>query len=240
MATLRYGTLNTDYVATWFARTDDGPMWALNLMKYREVADYRDDQRAVESPISGMAADDRYRPVGPLAAVGARALTLGVVEHQLVGDSVRWDRVALVRYPRRLAMVEMQQRDDFRKLHVHKEAGMEQTIVMATFPRPSETRPPSGLSAVEGTDRRLLVQVVPDGDAPDLAVGLDAVRLGCFDVEGVIVGDGRSFGEVRWDVLSSEAAAVLATRSPVESPHSYALVLVPEFDHIASSLADVP
>ena len=39
----RYGTLNSDYLASWFERDEPGgPMWALNLMKYREWAEYAD------------------------------------------------------------------------------------------------------------------------------------------------------------------------------------------------------
>lgn len=39
----RYGTINQAYFATWFERTEPGgPMWALNLMKYREQAEYAD------------------------------------------------------------------------------------------------------------------------------------------------------------------------------------------------------
>ena len=33
-----YGTPNFDYISSWFERDDDGPFWALNLMKYRERA----------------------------------------------------------------------------------------------------------------------------------------------------------------------------------------------------------
>ena len=39
----RYGTINSDYLASWFQRDDPGgPMWALNLMQYREWAEYAD------------------------------------------------------------------------------------------------------------------------------------------------------------------------------------------------------
>lgn len=41
----RYGVLNDAYVGSWLQRDEPGgPMWALNLMKYRPVADYRDGQ----------------------------------------------------------------------------------------------------------------------------------------------------------------------------------------------------
>lgn len=47
-----YGTPNLDYISTWFSREDDGPFWALNLMKYRERAIAADGtvQEAVHDP----------------------------------------------------------------------------------------------------------------------------------------------------------------------------------------------
>ena len=68
--TVRYGTLNREYgmkMAT-MPPEDDGPVWMVNLMKYREVADYADGR---ESTISGRDADDAYSPLDSLAAVGA-------------------------------------------------------------------------------------------------------------------------------------------------------------------------
>jgi len=50
------------------------------------------------------------------------------------GSDPRWDRIGIVRYPSRAAFFAMQQRDDFKDQHVHKEAGMESTIVMSCLP----------------------------------------------------------------------------------------------------------
>ncbi|MBT5849641.1 MAG: hypothetical protein HOH36_04305, partial [Acidimicrobiaceae bacterium] len=62
----RYGTINSDYIASWFQRAaPGGPMWALNLMKYREQADYADGR---ETALSGVEADDLYAPHEHLAA----------------------------------------------------------------------------------------------------------------------------------------------------------------------------
>ena len=55
----------------------------------------------------------------------------------LRGDGTPWDRVGIVRYPSRRAFLAMQQRDDFKQKHVHKDAGMEFTIVMSTLPAPT-------------------------------------------------------------------------------------------------------
>ena len=69
-----YGTVDHDYGAT-LATTDpgdDGPVWMVNLMKYKEVADYGDAGFPGGKPISGLEADDIYSPIEELASVGAR------------------------------------------------------------------------------------------------------------------------------------------------------------------------
>src|SRR5947209_610842 len=127
-----YGTTNTEYFASVLSREEPGgPMWALNFMKYRPRAEYADGRATT---LTGAEADDLYRPDGPLAAVGASIVFGGDVVHQLRGDVTTWDRIGIVRYPTRRAIVEMNMRDDFREKHEHKEAGMAFTIVTACFP----------------------------------------------------------------------------------------------------------
>lgn len=232
MAGPGYGTLNADYVGSWFSREGDGPMWALNLMKYKKVADYGPDYEG--EAISGLEADNRYSPIDELASVGARPVLVAPVVHQLRGDETTWDRIAIALYPKRTAMIEMNQKPEFQKTHVHKEAGMDCTIVMATFPQES-ARPDPLLSAV-GDDKRLLLQVVESREVPDLAAGVESIRLGVFDIEGVIIGDERSFAEARWDLISAETASKLAEDERVSDKGSYAVIIDPALDTLAESI----
>src|SRR3974390_3084356 len=115
----RYGTIDFDYAAT-MANADpavDGPVYMLNLMKYRAEADYGDPEGG-GGAISGRDADDRYLPVDVLAAIGAAPCFLADV----IEASEDWDRVGVVRYPTRRSFIEMQSRTDFKDKHVHKEA----------------------------------------------------------------------------------------------------------------------
>jgi hypothetical protein len=64
------------------------------------------------------------------------------VAEQPAGEPL-FDRVAIVRYPTRASFFAMQQREDFQELHVHKEAGMEFTILIAAEP-PEEVGPRGG------------------------------------------------------------------------------------------------
>ena len=111
-----YGTPNWEMLQRWLAlpAEDDGPFWALNLMKYRAVAAYADGS---DAEVSGKEADDAYAPLGPLAAIGATVAFHGDVLEQRAGTP-GWDRVGIVRYPTRAAFFAMQQRDDFKEQQI--------------------------------------------------------------------------------------------------------------------------
>ena len=199
----RYGQLNEPYVASWFARDEPGgPMWALNLMKYRERAEYADGR---ESSISGMEADDVYAPHEHLRKVGSRLIMMAPVVHQLVGDEHVWDRIAIAQYRDRVAMIEMSSNADFQKDEDHKEAGMDFTIVMATFPVGGDPVPPQESGADD--DRLMLLQVV--GDAARTRHRRrrrQSTRIGRFAIEDRILGDDRTFAEARYDLISRDVA----------------------------------
>lgn len=229
-----YGKVNGDYFASVFARDEPGgPMWALNLMKYREVAEYADGRA---SKLTGLEADDAYAPHEHLAAVGSRLIFVAPVVHHLRGDSWLWDRVAIAHYRDRMAMVEMSSNEDFQKDEQHKEAGMDFTIVMATFPAEGDPIPPqeSGVAA----DQLMLVQVVGDSTATDLADGVAATRVGRFRVEAAMLGDDRTFAEARFDVISHATAERLSSQDYVEDDSGYALIVDPATDEIARSLTE--
>ncbi len=231
----RYGTPNIRYIKGWTPATEHGPMWALNLMKYRDVADYRDGRPAT---ISGAQADELYNPVAPLTAVGGRILLVAEVEAQVVGDDVEWDRVAVAQYPTRPAFLALQDAPGFQELHQHKEAGVAFTIVSATFPQEGAA-PPDAVTSAVGSDQKLLLEVVADPDAPDLAAGLTgAVPIGAFDVEDVLIGDQRSWAEARWHLISSAAADELAARGRTTATDRYAVILDPRLDLLAQSIRD--
>lgn len=228
----RYGNPNFEMLKTWIGRPpeDDGPFWALNLMKYRLVADYRDERGA---PISGRAADDAYAPLGPLAAVGAMVAFHGDVAEQRAGEP-RWDRIGIVRYPTRAAFFAMQQRDDFKRQHVHKDAGMECTIVMSCLPDPA--RPP--IATPDGT---LVLRVGHVSEGIDLPEVDGAVRVATFDVEGVIVGDDRTWSRVAFDTAPTDEVAEAVLQSAVGVEEMFAMALArPGIDAIDRSIRTAP
>jgi hypothetical protein len=209
----------------WFAlpAEDDGPFWALNLMKYRTVAAYADGN---EAGVSGKDADDAYAPLGPLAAVGAVVAFHGDVLEQRLGDPA-WDRIGIVRYPTRAAFFEMQRRDDFKDQHVHKEAGMEFTIVMSCLP--------AGAPG-DGVAPGRLALVVTRGGAGAVGDVAGADPVADFAVEGVIVGDDRSFDRATFVTVRDDAAldAVVAAVEGADDAH--VLVVDRSIDRLVDSV----
>lgn len=213
---------------------EDGPVWMVNLMKYKERAEYADGR---DTELSGREADDEYTPLGPLAAVGAEIVFVADVEDQFLGDEPAWDRVAVVRYPTRASFIEMQTRDDFQQAHQHKEAGMAETIVVGTQPLAT----PEIEGAVDWTDvphppteddgAYTMVHVIRFHEQDGATVTPDhmesyqevagsvavpnGVRIdGWFSAEGTIVGDGRAWHQVRFNTFPSRRAFIEVATDP--------------------------
>ena len=236
----RYGTPNFEMIRGWLnlPADQDGPFWAVNLMKYREVADYHREDHGEDHTgiggkptVSGREADDAYSPLGPLAAIGAVVSFLADVTAQS-GSEPGWDRIGIVRYPSRAAFMAMQQREDFKKQHVHKDAGMEFTIVMSCLPVWHSDEQPS-------VDGSYLMRVSRFADAPATSGPLAGVRpVARFDVEGVIVGDERKWTEVRFDWVDDSVLAELISNSGAEE--QFAITLRPIIDKLVTSIVSAP
>ncbi|MDE0066726.1 MAG: hypothetical protein OXN44_07625 [Acidimicrobiaceae bacterium] len=267
-----YGLIDRDYaikLAT-IAPADDGPVWMINLMCYKERAEYADGR---ETMLSGREADDEYTPIGPLAAVGAEIVFVADVEDQLIGDEPAWDRIAVVRYPTRASFIAMQEREDFQEAHEHKEAGMDQTIVIGgrplDFPVAEQqvawADVPHPPSEEDGAYTMLHVirfhdeagaTVTPDHMksyeevAASVAVP-NGVRIdGCFSAEGTIIGDGRSWHQVRFNTFPSRRAFMTVALDPdrnhAHTEHrdtaiadTYALGLRPSVNTLAASVDEI-
>ena len=228
-----YGTANREY-GMRLAMTkpeDDGPIWMVNLMSYHEVAQYTDGR---DETISGREADDRYSPIDVLTKIGAEVVFAADVDTQLLGDSPKWDRIGIAKYPTRRSFIEMQSRSDFQKKHVHKAAGMAETIVIGCLPI---SIPGTGEGIVDWndvphppTDEDGPVTVIHvirfhPGQADDQMVqyqneaakvaGPHGARISAwFGVEGTIIGDGRVWDQARFNAFPSKAAFMAVATDP--------------------------
>lgn len=102
----------------------DGPIVMVNLLKFREHAQYRDGR---ETGLTGREAYQLYgQAVGRiLPDYGARLLFAGDVTFLSLGRcEPLWDEVALVEYPSRAALRDMAASPEWREASVHREAGL--------------------------------------------------------------------------------------------------------------------
>ena len=266
---MRYGTVDLDYAARLAGSgEDDGPVWMINLMRYRERAEYADGR---PSALTGWQADDLYAPLDSLAAVGAEIVFLGEVETQLLGDPPPWDRVAVVRYPSGRSFIEMQRRDDFVAHHVHKDAGMAATVVTGARPFPpppapegapdqervphpsSDEDPPIVVvhvvafarddTTLEDSVERLSTYTA---HATDVAVRHGVRIAGWFRCDGTIIGDGRSWDQVRFNAFPGRAAFMAVVTDPdrlaAQQEHrepamsdTYTMIVRPVIDELEAS-----
>jgi hypothetical protein len=269
--TVRYGAVDRGY-AMRLATTptdQDGPIWMVNLMKYRDQADYG----AAGGPaVSGREADDAYTPRESLRGIGAEIVFAADVDTQLLGSSPKWDRIGVVKYPTRRSFIEMQSRPDFQEKHVHKDAGMEQTIVMGCLPIETP-RLPADEPAWDDVPHPptvddpsvVVIHVLKFKQAQD-SIGEMAsytdhagkvavphgVRIdGWFTVEGTIVGDGRSWSQVRFNAFPSKSAFMTVATDPerlkAQRAHretaledTYTMILRPTVNRLARSINSSP
>ncbi len=224
-----YGTVNLDTIKRWFKMepAEDSYVWMINLMKYKARALYED---GTDGGRSGMEADDEYAPVDVLGELGAAVAFMGTVERQVEGTP-DWDRVAIVRYPNRMSFMTMEQREDFQEKHVHKEAGMDFTIVFGALP--------DGAALEAPADARYLLRVrrLEEGaSAPADPPGLR--RVAHLTVDGVAVGDERTFDHALFDVVEDEAALEELAKQPGVA-EQITLVLNRQIDRLASTINEV-
>ncbi|MFC6198665.1 DUF1330 domain-containing protein [Ponticaulis profundi] len=126
----------TEQMRAFAKDSHDGPIVMLNLLKFRETADYQPDDPEYGESISGEAAYDRYgRELMTFASddMGVETLYAGDAERFMIGQG-DWDRVLLVRYPSREHMLKMLSDPRYTKAHRHRDAGLLHQDLIETRP----------------------------------------------------------------------------------------------------------
>ena len=102
----------------------DGPIFMVNLLKFKEHAEYEDGR---ETYLSGRQAYGIYgRGVSELLpAYGGKVVFVGEVTFLMLGQVEElWDEIAIAQYPNRGALVAMSSSEEWRALAVHRTAGL--------------------------------------------------------------------------------------------------------------------
>ncbi|MFV2091343.1 MAG: hypothetical protein ACC642_11845 [Pseudomonadales bacterium] len=113
-----------EQIAGFFEPGNDGPIYMVNLLKFRDKAEYEDGR---ETDLTGEQAYGIYGAGvaqllvkfggGPMFGASVKRLMLGEVEEL-------WDKVAIAMYPSRAAMMDMMRCDEMQELSVHRSAGL--------------------------------------------------------------------------------------------------------------------
>lgn len=134
---------SSERIAAMQKEGPEGPIVMVNLLKFREKAQYADGR---DSDLSGRDAYQIYgRGVSELLRkFGGRVLFAGDVTFLALGQvESLWDEVALAEYPNRRALWEMSSSQEWRDLAVHRAAGLEGQLNIET------TRTPEMAEAVD-------------------------------------------------------------------------------------------
>lgn len=120
----------------------DGPIFMVNLLKFKDKAEY-DDGRPCDLSgrdaymIYGRAVTELLPKFGGrgIFAADVTFLTLGQVEEL-------WDEVAIAMYPDRAAMVRMSLSEEWREIAVHRSAGLKgQLNIETVMPKTGSNSP---------------------------------------------------------------------------------------------------
>lgn len=109
---------------SFFAGPENGPFVMVNLLKFKDKAEYADGS---DSDLSGAKAYARYGKAiqACLAAVGGRQIYAGNVTGMMIGEvEEQWDMIALVEYPSLSAMQKMMSSSEYKAIETHRKAGL--------------------------------------------------------------------------------------------------------------------
>ncbi|WP_212523945.1 DUF1330 domain-containing protein [Actibacterium sp. MT2.3-13A] len=115
-----------------------GPVVMLNLLRFREIADYAGSPaRGPAAPITGEAAFDLYveETLPLLRRSGGELLFMGAAEHWLIGpEAERWDRAMLVRQASVEAFLAFGGDPEIRHAHAHRLAALSDSRLLPLAP----------------------------------------------------------------------------------------------------------
>ncbi len=110
----------------------DTPIYMVNLLKFKEKAEYVDGR---ETDLSGQEAYAIYgqEVQGHLAKVGGKGVFGGQVSRLMLGEvEDLWDMVAIAMYPSKKAMLQMITDPDYIESAKHRAAGLEGQLNIET------------------------------------------------------------------------------------------------------------
>ena len=115
---------NKEQMAGFFEGDINSPISMVNLLKFKEKAEYEDGR---DNDLSGKEAYMIYgiEVQEHLKKVGGEIVFGGEISRLMLGEvEDLWDNVAVARYPSRTAMLEMMMNPDYQESEKHRSAGL--------------------------------------------------------------------------------------------------------------------
>lgn len=126
-----------EQIAAVVAAHPEGPVQMVNLLKFRDRAEYPADYAGDPSPdCAGAEAYQRYGSValGHVTQRGGRLVLLSTVDGVVLGAAAQdeWDQIAIIEYPAIDAFLDMVGDPDYLAATVHRTASLERSVIYAT------------------------------------------------------------------------------------------------------------
>ncbi len=121
-----------DQALAFFSAPEDGPFVMVNLLKFKDRAEYDDGS---DSHLTGWEAYARYGMAvrGLIEGVGGKARFSGRVTGLMLGAVEKlWDMVALAEYPSLEAFRRMTQSPEYAAIEHHRRAGLKGQLNIRT------------------------------------------------------------------------------------------------------------
>ena len=137
-------TPTPDNLSMMMQRGVSGPLTMLNLMRFRETADYAQAgiDTASEEQVSGVVAYRRYFDAikQPLADAGGEVTMVGRGGSFLIGPlEERWDAVLLISFPDLGSFVSFTSKPEYAQAAVHRTAALHDSRLLPLEPDDAST-----------------------------------------------------------------------------------------------------
>ncbi len=125
---------NESQLRTLLQSGHEGPLQFVNLLAYRGRADYPEGHELAEARLSGAEAYGRYGAIalGHVLRRGGELTLYNDVYQILIGQTGRWDQVAVMQYPDAAAFVDMIRDPDYQAALLHRDAGLAETVILVS------------------------------------------------------------------------------------------------------------
>ncbi len=123
-----------EQATAFFGSPENGPFVMVNLLKFKERAEYPDGG---DADLSGAEAYARYGKAvqACIASIGGRQIYAGNVSGLMMGEVEEiWDMAALVEYPSLAAMKSMVSSPEYQAIEHHRKAGLAGQLNIRTSP----------------------------------------------------------------------------------------------------------